>query len=212
MWQQKIWAGFNVKPEGGVSEELLDSQVRVKPARTQAPERYLEKGYRFLEEVFNAKFGIRLFQEHKEILQLFKKINRFRSTNPEGFFSLAKDLNKLFAEAINTKELQNQIRIPNDTKWGSLKTLENFLVQNVPLNANVARDLMTPLVGIYELRHADTHLRGSSLDNAYSMSEVDKNLDFIFQGFWILMSFVNTLYKLIEVIKRNMTERTEHFL
>jgi hypothetical protein len=42
-WQQRIWAGHNVGPEGGVSEELLASQVRAQPARTQAPEEFLRR-------------------------------------------------------------------------------------------------------------------------------------------------------------------------
>jgi hypothetical protein len=40
-WQQRIWAGYNVPPDGKVSEELLASQMRVEPANTQAPERFL---------------------------------------------------------------------------------------------------------------------------------------------------------------------------
>jgi hypothetical protein len=38
-WQQKIWSGDNISSEGGVSEELLDSQMRAMLANTQAPER-----------------------------------------------------------------------------------------------------------------------------------------------------------------------------
>ena len=45
-WQQRIWAGHNVGPEGGVSEELLASQVRAEPARTQAPGRIPRERYR----------------------------------------------------------------------------------------------------------------------------------------------------------------------
>jgi len=40
-WQQKIWAGYNVSPDGKVSEELLASQMRTKPASTKAPEGFL---------------------------------------------------------------------------------------------------------------------------------------------------------------------------
>jgi hypothetical protein len=47
-WQQKIWAGYNVSPEGKVSEELLASQMRAEPADTQAPEAFLADGLKLL--------------------------------------------------------------------------------------------------------------------------------------------------------------------
>lgn len=37
-WEQHVWAGHNVAPEGKVSSELLDAQVRAKPASTYAVE------------------------------------------------------------------------------------------------------------------------------------------------------------------------------
>jgi hypothetical protein len=45
-WQQKIWAGYNIGPDGKVSEELLASQAEAQPADTQAPEVFLGKGLR----------------------------------------------------------------------------------------------------------------------------------------------------------------------
>jgi hypothetical protein len=50
-WQQKVWAGYNVSPEGKVSEELLASQMKAKPANTRAPEGFLADGLSRLEAV-----------------------------------------------------------------------------------------------------------------------------------------------------------------
>jgi hypothetical protein len=36
-WQQQIWAGFNISPEGGISKELYASQVKAVAPRTLAP-------------------------------------------------------------------------------------------------------------------------------------------------------------------------------
>jgi hypothetical protein len=41
-WQQRIWAGYNVSPEGGVSNELLSAQMRTVVADTRAPEKNFE--------------------------------------------------------------------------------------------------------------------------------------------------------------------------
>jgi hypothetical protein len=37
VWQQKIWAGHNVPPDGAVCAELLAAQMRAEPASTKAP-------------------------------------------------------------------------------------------------------------------------------------------------------------------------------
>jgi hypothetical protein len=38
VWQQRTWAAFNIIPDGAVSGELLDAQMRTQPANTWAPE------------------------------------------------------------------------------------------------------------------------------------------------------------------------------
>ena len=58
-WLQRIWAGFNVSPEGKVSAELFAAQGEGIPAPTQAPEGYLRDGVTLLNEAFAKRFGIR---------------------------------------------------------------------------------------------------------------------------------------------------------
>jgi len=60
-WQQRIWAAYNVGPEGGVSEELLDSQVKAVPAKTQAPEAFLQSGIDLINKLSREKLGFNLF-------------------------------------------------------------------------------------------------------------------------------------------------------
>ena len=43
-WRQRPWAGFNISPEGGVSDDLFDAQVKGIPAKTQAPGPFLQRG------------------------------------------------------------------------------------------------------------------------------------------------------------------------
>ena len=63
-WQRRIWQGFNVAPEGGVSAELLDAQQRVTPASTHAPEAHLADALDAVDGQFCARFGARLFRNH----------------------------------------------------------------------------------------------------------------------------------------------------
>jgi hypothetical protein len=56
VWQQRIWMGFNLSPDGKVSSELLSAQMKSTPARTLAPEAFLERALERLNEVFRERW------------------------------------------------------------------------------------------------------------------------------------------------------------
>lgn len=198
-WQQKIWAGYNVSPDGKVSEELLASQVRAVPASTKAPEPFLSKGIDLLNQVTLEKFDFHLFREHEQKSQFLIICHRFRSIDLSGFLSLAKDLARLTADSIDTTALQKIVKPPKGTKWGSLKSLENVLAKYVA--PEKARSLLSPLVGIYELRNADAHLPGSEFKESFDLVNVDDSMPFVFQGYMILHTCVLSLYGIVKVFR-----------
>lgn len=102
-WQQKIWSGFNVPPEGKVSRELLASQVEAEPARTQAPEAFLAKGLEALSELSKTLYGTSFVREHEKTPEILQKIHRFRATDLNGLFALAKDLARVTADCLDLR-------------------------------------------------------------------------------------------------------------
>ena len=208
-WQQKIWAGYDVSPDGKVSEELLSSQMKAVPAKTKAPEAFLQKAFELLNQRSSTKFGFNLFRDHEQKDHLLKQCHRFRSIDQTGFFALAKDLARLTADSIDTSALQKIVEPPKGTRWQSLKSLENFLAKIV--EPQQARFLLSPLVGIFELRHADAHLPASDLDESLSLVKVDKAIPFVSQGLQILHACVSSLYGIAEAltIDKNDKETTE---
>lgn len=62
--------------------------------------------------------------------------------------------------------MQSVIPPPKKTKWGSLKSLENLLASKY--DRDFIRKLTAPLVGVYELRHADAHLPSSKIEEAFN--------------------------------------------
>jgi hypothetical protein len=198
-WQQKVWAGYNVSPEGKVSEELLASQVKAIPANTQAPEEFLARGLSKLNHLAEAKLGITLIRQHDQIPDLITRAHRFRATDKEGLFALAKDLARLTADSIDAAVLQKLVAPPKGTKWGSLKSLENLLATRI--NPNHARTLLSPLVGIYELRHADAHLASREAGEALSLVRVDQNAPYVTQGYQLLHACVSSIYGICQVIE-----------
>lgn len=198
-WQQAIWAGYNIGPEGGVAVELHKAQIEARPADTQAPEKYLEKGLSKLNELAKIKLGKHVWRNHKDTDQLIKKTHRFRAVDEAGLYSLAKDLARLTAESFDTSAIQSIAPPPAGKKLGSLKSLENLLA--VKADEETARAILGPLVGVNELRHADAHLASNDIDEAYKLLGIDKSLPYVHQGCQLIESCVAAIYSAIDVLK-----------
>ncbi|MGI9073892.1 MAG: hypothetical protein ACR2JB_21830 [Bryobacteraceae bacterium] len=198
-WQQRLWAGFNISPEAGVSEELLASQAQGMPASTQAPEEFLRRGIDLLNAVTLQQFGFRLFTEHEQYEKLVSHTQRFRSVDQTGFFSLAKDVARLTADSIDASALQKIVAPPKGEKLRSLKSLESVLAAQS--GSAQARLLLGPLAGAYDLRHADAHLPGSDLEPAYILVGVDRTLPFVTQGYQLLRSCVSSMFEIAKLLK-----------
>lgn len=59
-WEQHLWGAHNAVPEGKVSSELLDSQVKAQPASTHAVEELLFEVMSMLENGFKQEFSVSL--------------------------------------------------------------------------------------------------------------------------------------------------------
>lgn len=199
-WQQQIWAGYNISPEGGVSNELLASQVRAKPASTQAPEEFLPRVFEEINGLSSEKLGIKIFRDHEAIPELLIKTHRFRAVDESSFFALAKDLARLIADSLDADAMQSIVAPPKKTKWGSLKSLENLLASKH--DRDLIRNMTASLVGVYELRHADAHLPSSKIEDAFKLINVDRTLPFVHQGHRMLYQVVSSLYGIVEALKR----------
>ena len=199
VWMQEIWAGYNIPPEGGVSKELLIIQAVGRPVRTRAPEKFLPKEYKRLNESFEKKYGISLFNITTEVDELLTKVNRFQSVTQDGFFELAKDLAKLVCDSINWKPLQKQLENV-DPKWRSMKTLQEFLIQKENLTEDQAKSLMAPFYGIDDLRQTDAHIKGPDADKAMQVVGINRDLIPLFRGTHMLIQFVNTIAMINEVV------------
>jgi hypothetical protein len=178
-WQQRIWAGHNTSPDGGVSAELLAAQMRARPANTIAPEAKLVAAMAGLDEGFCQLFGVPVFHHHDATEAIADKVHRFRAIDEHNLLALAKDIARLTADRLDMSALHKAFGKP-DQKLGSLKTLEWGLGHSV--SKEEARSLLTTLVGIYELRLGDAHLPATEIAQAYAMAGVDRALGLIEQG------------------------------
>lgn len=198
-WQQRIWAGHNITPDGGVSEELLASQMAAHPAATQAPEEFLPKAIERLNKISNDVHGISIFRDHDHYKTLLAVLHRFRAIDQPGLFALAKDIARLTADSIDTAAIHKKIVLPSGKKWGSLKSLENLLALHV--EPEIAHSQIGPLFGIYELRLADAHLASSLIKENCELIGVDCDAPIVLQGFALLDACVSCLWSLGDALQ-----------
>lgn len=204
-WQQQIWAGFNCSPEGGISKELHASQVRAEPADSKSPEEFLPIALEYLNSSTKQLFGFNLFREHESIPKIVKSIHRFRSLSEETFYGLAKDLARVIADNLDSASIQKIVTPEKGEKWGSIKSLEKLLSSRY--SSKFVRKVIAPLVGVYELRHADAHLPSSKIEEAFSLIEIDRDLPFVIQGEQMLHSIVTSLFTIFEFFRRWTDEK-----
>lgn len=199
-WQQKVWAAHNIPPEGKVSAELLMSQMEAKPASTQAPEDFIQRGTNTLNELSSEKYGFLIIKNHPEVDNIVRRVHRFRATTKEGLFELAKDLYRLIGERIDADSIKTVINPGKGEAWGSLKSLENLL--SLDVNQAFAYKITGILWGIYTLRHADSHLPSSKeIEKAYELIGIDTSQPFVIQGKKMLNEFVTCIYTMCEIMK-----------
>lgn len=200
IWQQQIWVGYNIPPEGGISKELYASQVKAEPASTLAPEDFIEKVINQIDEASKQNLNTDFFRGHNSINEIINSINRFRAIDDKGLFSLAKDIARIIVDDINIESLQKIAIPPKKTKWGSLKTVENLLALKIPKEN--ARKILSPFVGVYELRHGDAHLPSSEIENSFKLIPVDRKLPSIIQGYQMIFACVDNLHLILSIISK----------
>ena len=198
-WLQRVWAGFNVSPEGKVSTELFSAQGRGVPAATQAPESFLPDGIAVLNDAFTKRFGVVLFRPRNNSNEEFQSCHRFKALSAPGLYGLAKDIVRAVVEHIDTAGLHKIVTPPEKENWGSLKSLEKVLATIT--EEKRARAALGPFHGIYNLRLADAHIAGEDLDSAYRLARVDRALPFVMQGRDLLITCVTSLYTIADALK-----------
>ncbi|WP_351089577.1 hypothetical protein [Shewanella sp. S1-49-MNA-CIBAN-0167] len=179
-WEQHIWAAQNIVPEGKVSSELLDSQVKAQPAQTHAVEELLFEVMDMLENGFKKKFNIALFSHDIDRSEALKKISRFTSKDQASLLRLTKEIVRVFSDRLNVQELRTLSTHSNKDKLGSNKLLQDVLAQKV--GADTARKVFGPIVGAYDMRIGDAHPTSSKIGEALELAGINNENSFLKQG------------------------------
>ncbi len=117
-WEQHIWAAHNVVPDGKVSNELLETQVKAQPASTHAVEDLLFKVMELLEEGFRQEFNVSLYTHDIEHAVAMVHISRFASKDQTSLLRLAKELVRVFSDRLDVREIRKISTHSNKEKLG----------------------------------------------------------------------------------------------
>ncbi|MXP40908.1 hypothetical protein GRI75_04515 [Altererythrobacter soli] len=205
-WERRLWAGFNVTPDGKVSGELLLSQVRAEPATTQAPETFLPIVLARLNEAWFARFGCFIFRNHENFEEIVSKCHRFRALDRSGLYALAKDISRITADIIDVKAAQQIAKPPKGKSWGSLKSFENAIAAQA--NSKLARTFTGPLFATYELRLSDAHLPKRDMASAFQSLGIEEKDPTLLAGYKMIHMVVSS----IDACSRVVAGRIDHLI
>ena len=198
-WQQRIWQGFNIAPDGKVSEELLAAQVRASPADTKAPESELAAALDDLDDAFFSRWAVRVMRHHPDTNAIIQRTHRFRALNKEGLLELAKDVARLTIDSFNVSSLHAIAPLAKTEKKGSLKSLECAIGTLVP--ASDAHRMMAPFFGIYELRLGDAHPTKSGIEDSFELVGIDGRASHLTKGIQLLDAAVGVIKEVAATIR-----------
>lgn len=191
-WEQHIWAAQNVVPDGKVSSELLDSQVKAQSASTHAVEELLFEVMAMLENGFREAYDVPLFTHDINRLEAMKHISRFASKDQASLLRLAKELIRIFSDRLDVRELRKLSTHSNKDKLGSNKLLEDVLAQKVGLEK--ARKVFGPIAGAYDMRVGDAHPTSSKIGDALALAGIDNSNSFLRQGEQLISNFGQSIW------------------
>ncbi|GGW45970.1 hypothetical protein [Vreelandella hamiltonii] len=191
-WEQHIWAAHNVVPDGKVSSELLESQVKAQPASTHAVEDLFFEVMAMLENGFRHTFGVPLFTHDINRSEVLKHISRFASKDQASLLRLAKELVRVFSDRLDVCELRKLSTHSNKDKLGSNKLLEDVLAQKV--GPEKARKIFGPIAGAYDMRVGDAHPTSSKIGDALKLAGIDDSSSYLRQGEQLISNFGQSIW------------------
>lgn len=191
-WEQHIWAAHNVVPDGKVSGELLDSQVKCRPASTHAVEELFFDVIEMLESGFRGVFNVPLFTHDIDRSEAMKHVSRFAVKDQASLLRLAKELIRIFTDRLDVRELRKLSTHANKDNLGSNKLLEDILAQKI--GPEKARKVFGPIAGTYDMRVGDAHPTSSKIGDALKLAGIDDNNSYLRQGEQLISNFGQSIW------------------
>ncbi len=202
-WAQRLWAGFNIPPEGGLSEELHASQNLASPVSTIAPETMLWANLNAVQSLFQERFGATFFSALPDEATFFRAIHRFYDQSFRQVCELAKELMKIVVERIEMRSINlllgpSKSEVENDAR--QIKRLKHWFDRH----GHDGRKITGPLVGVNDLRQGAAHAGESKAKAGLEMFGFPKDsTDFQAINFAVIASVAWSLGWIAKTVEEN---------
>lgn len=175
-WAQRIWASFNVGPEGGLSAELHASQNLALPASTVAPEVMLWTNLRAIQQLAKERIGRNFFTALPDERSFFRTIHRFYDDSFRLVCHLAKELMKSVVERMDMDSVNTLLGSKATTVKREFRAIKRLDLWLTGLGED-GRKITGPLVGINDLRQGDAHAGESTAKAALPIFGIPSESD-----------------------------------
>lgn len=194
-WLQQIFAAHAVRPDGGVSAELLASQVHTRPAETVAPEDLLVLAVRELNDEATLVWGQPVMRLTDTTRDLLNTCHRFRVQAPSDLYVLAKDVTRAILESMDLDLLlkHGPPLKKGESKPGTRTALQRAVATQI--GEAEARTLMGPLAGVYDLRLNDAHHAQEKIDSGLKLLGIQPDWPLVRQGEQLLLQTAVTVHR-----------------
>jgi hypothetical protein len=205
-WEQRIWAAYNIAPEGGVSKELLAAQVRTAPAGTKPPEQKLRELMVAVDDVFRDNFGGPLYA-HDTDAGTATPISRFDGFDDASLLRLAKELHRQFGDRLNIATLRQLSTSKNKGDLRSIKLLESVLADIS--SQELAHRVLGPIVGVYDLRIGDAHPTSSDIEEAFALAGIDRSRSHLRQAQQMIDNYAHAIWGVGKILFDDLEKKKE---
>ncbi|MBU5322419.1 MAG: hypothetical protein SO136_02675 [Sarcina ventriculi] len=197
----------NVPSDHNISSEFYEGQIECKWAEPSITNRLFTKRLQFNEKVME-NYKVKITQLDTETIELVKNIHKPIVNTESEFADIIIAMNKLFVEAISTKEIKNYLKKNHsDVDVKDKKGIKiyqewlNIYINNVDINKYIC-----PLYVLYDLRVAMAHLQSieskekllKDCCKRLELNENERNYSIIFNA------LVNKLIKMYELYLENL--------
>lgn len=206
-WEQNLVYGDNIRPEDPseyVDSELFRNQMMCEYLHTKAPEVEFVRLLNKLEDVFQEKTGVKLWQDIDSSECVMKDVTRFCSDDQNGFVRLAKNITVAMIERLNSKALRHYI--DGRVETNQLKSIDLLVATISLIDSKMDGGKQVEFMRVINsIRQADAHLMPQAdIEKRIGTIEMKHHLSWIGKGACLIEYANQGLERLISVLSRSI--------
>ena len=156
---------------------------------------------------FRDRFDGSLYSHDLDAAKATTSISRFDGVDDASLLRLAKELTRHFSDRLNMRLMREISTHENKSDMRSIKLLESILAQLS--TQGLARRVLGPVVGVYELRVGDAHPTSSTIEEAFSLAGIDRSRSHLRQAEQMIDNYARAIWGVGKILFDDLGKRAE---